>query len=84
MLVLFNSISDYQQKNSEIAQALGYPKAGTTHYSDHNPRPTKDGKYAMPILSGFEKFFTGMNILQSDEGMYDAVQFLAPPVPEGM
>ena len=83
MLVLFNSVAEYRQKNSEIAQSLGYPKEGTTHYADHNPIPTKDGKYAMPILSGFEKFFTGMTILESDEGMYP-VRFLAPPVPEGI
>lgn len=70
MLVLFNSIAEYKLKNQQIASAMGWPSGGTIRYADENPRQTTDGKYAMPVLVGFEQFFDGMQKTLSDEEMY--------------
>lgn len=60
MFKIFDTIEEFNIKNSELNLLLGYPNniADTLTYSE--PLQTNDGKFAMQIFPEIENLFTNL------------------------
>lgn len=68
MYAIFDTLEDYESKNSEINTYLGYPNnSGTARYASELPLKDIDGKYVMHILNGLEHLFGGCRIVEIAE-----------------
>jgi hypothetical protein len=65
-IVLFDSLSEWQTKVSELNYAFGYPNDRAERYAD-SPMVTADGKYALQVLPEAELYFQGFQLHNFDD-----------------
>lgn len=52
---VLQTIEDYNVLNDTIGDSYGFPRFGTSFYSDPNPLPEWDGKYYMVITTDVQR-----------------------------
>lgn len=68
MFAIFDTITSYIEKNTEINAALGYPDGhGTERYSTEFPKQDINGKYVMPIMPHVTHLFEGCVVVDTVE-----------------
>jgi hypothetical protein len=65
-IALFDSLSEWQAKVSELNSAFGYPNDRAERYAD-SPMVTSGGKYALQVLPEAESYFQGVQLHNFDD-----------------